>query len=305
MSVLRRFTLAAFLVPALAFALAPPPAVAQGGGDPWAQVMTPLPGPAEIFGGYAHGCIAGAQPLPADGTGYEVIRLSRHRYYGHPELLAYLKRLGRRAAAAGLPPFLVGDMAQPRGGPLPTGHASHQIGIDVDILLTFATPPYVPPAERENVALPSMLLANYHAIDPRRFGPKQMELIKLAASDPAVDRIFVNAVIKEALCRSAMASPPSQRAWLRQLRPWYGHDEHFHVRLRCPASSPDCIEQKPVPEGDGCGAELASWLRHLPPPPPEGVVHRMPILPTACHRVLEGKTVVSSQSSVISSPVSR
>jgi penicillin-insensitive murein DD-endopeptidase len=293
--------LASFIpaVIAAALALAPLPAAAQGGSDPWARVMMPLPGPAQIFGGPTHGCIAGALPLPPDGPGYEVIRLSRHRNYGHPELIAYLERLGRRAKAAALPPFYVGDMAQPRGGPMPAGHAAHEIGMEADIWLTFGSRTYLPVTAREDVDLPSMLLANYHAIDPHRFGPKQMELIKLAATDPAVDRIFVNAVIKEALCRSVMGSTPAERAWLRRIRPWYGHDEHFHVRLHCPASSPHCEELKPMPEGDGCGAELESWLRHLPPPPPvEPVVRRMPILPAACHRVLE--EAVSRQPSALS-----
>ena len=265
-----------------------PLANAQVSRDPWSRVATPTPGPTEIYGGAAHGCIAGAQQLPPDGPGYEAIRLSRHRNYGHPALLAFIERLGRRAQAAELPLFYVGDMAQPRGGPLPTGHASHQTGIDVDIWLTLAPHP-LPPAAREDLDLPSMLLANYHEIDRQRFGPRQIELIKLAATDPEVERIFVNAVIKEALCRSTLGSTPEERAWLGRIRPWYGHDEHFHVRLRCPAGSPHCQEQRPPPPGDGCSAELTSWLRHLPPPPPEERRHALPRLPAACHKLLTEK----------------
>jgi len=284
-----RFAAALALLALPLLVLPPAPAAASGetAGNDWSRVAAPLPGPARIIGGAAHGCLAGAEELPPDGPGYEAIRLSRHRNFGHPDLVAYIERLGRRAQAAGLPVFYIGDMAQPRGGPLPFGHASHQTGIDVDIWLTLAPKPYLPPAQREAVELPSMLLANYHEIDRRRFGEKQVALLRLAASDPAVDRIFVNAVIKEALCRSAIASPPAERAWLGRIRPWYGHDEHFHVRLRCPPGSPDCEEQRPAPEGDGCGAELASWLRHLPPPPPENAAGRHPVLPAACRAVLD------------------
>ena len=246
----------------------------------------PMAGPAQIFGGVSHGCIAGAAELPPDGPGYEAIRLSRHRNFGHPDLVAYIERLGKRAEAAGLPVFYVGDMAQPRGGPLPTGHASHQTGIDADIWLNLQPKHWTPPAEREDVELPSMLLANYREIDPRRFGPKQVQLLRLAASDPALERIFVNPVIKAALCRSVLGSTPAERAWLGRIRPWFGHDEHFHVRLHCPADSPYCEEQRPIPDGDGCGTELASWLRHLPPPPPENAPRRMPVLPAACHVLL-------------------
>jgi penicillin-insensitive murein endopeptidase len=252
----------------------------------WSRAGYPSAGPAQVIGGVAHGCITGAVELPPDGPGYEAIRLSRHRNFGHPDLVAYLQRLGRRAQLAGLSAVYVGDMAQPRGGPLPTGHASHQTGLDVDIWLTLQPKPYLPPQARENVDLPSMLLANSREIDPRRFGPKQVALKRLAAGDPRVERIFVNPVIKAALCRSEVSSSVSERAWLERIRPWYGHDEHFHVRLRCPAGSPDCEEQRPVPAGDGCGAELASWLAHLPPRPPEIATSRSPTLPVQCHALL-------------------
>ena len=51
-------------------------------------------------------------------------------------------------AASGLPVFYVGDMAQPRGGPLPFGHASHQTGLDVDIWFTLTPRPRLVPAAR-------------------------------------------------------------------------------------------------------------------------------------------------------------
>jgi penicillin-insensitive murein endopeptidase len=253
----------------------------------WSRAEYPAAGPSRVVGGVAHGCLFGAAELPPDGPGYEAIRLSRHRNFGHPDLVAYLQRLGHRAEAAGLPVFYIGDMAQPRGGPLPTGHASHQTGLDVDIWLTLQPKPYLPPQAREDVDLPSMLLANYREIDRRRFGSKQVALLRLATADPRVERVFVNPVIKAALCRSELKRSESERAWLERIRPWYGHDEHFHVRLRCPAGSPDCEEQRPVPAGDGCGAELASWLAHLPPRPPETASLRNPTLPAQCHAVLD------------------
>src|SRR6202043_3766668 len=116
-----------------------------------------------------------------------------------------------------------------------------------------------PPQARETVDLPSMVLADRSGVDPQRFGARQATLLRLAAGDARVDRIFVNPAIKRALCEQP------DHAWLHKIRPWYGHDEHFHVRLSCPADSPDCEEQRPVPAGDGCGAELASWLPPLPP----------------------------------------
>ena len=279
----RILTLVAGVAAALALLSADARASSDGRSNLWSQIETPLAGAPRVVGGVAHGCLMGAAELPPDGPGYAAVRLSRHRNFGHPMLVRYIETLGRATAAAGLPVFYVGDMAQPRGGPLPFGHASHQTGLDVDVWFTLQTRPSLPPDAREDVELPSMLLANYREIDPRRFGARQIKLLRLAASAPEVERIFVNPVIKAALCRNARST---DRDWLARIRPWFGHDEHFHVRLRCPADSPECETQKPVPEGDGCGTELASWLHHLPPPPPENSVPHARSLPFACQAVL-------------------
>ncbi len=266
---------------ALLFAL-PQPSDASSASNAWSETLGPLAGPPRSIGGAAHGCLAGAQALPPDGPGYQVIRLSRRRNYAHPDTIAFVEQLGRRAQAAGLPAFYVGDLSQPRGGPLPYGHASHQNGLDVDIWFNLDPKPALPVALREEVDLPSMVLPDLRHVDPKRFGPGQVKLLRLAASDPHVDRIFVNAAIKVALCRGLAAG---DRGWLERIRPWFGHDEHFHVRLVCPPGSPDCEPQPPVPPGDGCDATLASWLGK-PLPPASGYAHH-PVLPAACRRVLK------------------
>jgi penicillin-insensitive murein endopeptidase len=254
----------------------------------WSVIAAPAAGPARVVGGVAHGCLAGAMRLPDDGPGYEVIRLSRHRDFGHPDLVAFIARLGRQAQAAGLQPFYVGDMAQPRGGPLPFGHASHQTGIDADIWFDLDAKPPLAAAARESVALPSMLHAGLRDIDRKRFGPRQVKLLRLAAADPAVDRIFVNAAIKDALCRGVAGATQGGRDWLHRIRPWWGHDEHFHVRLKCPAGSPDCETQAPLPPGEGCDATLAWWRAQKPPPVHAAIAPRplAPKRPAACAAIL-------------------
>jgi penicillin-insensitive murein endopeptidase len=276
---------AALLLAAIALASGAAAAEAETRENTWSAVGGPSGGPPRVIGGVAHGCLAGAVRLPDDGPGYEVIRLSRHRDFGHPTLVAFIERLGRRAQAAGLPSFYVGDMAQPRGGPLPYGHASHQTGIDVDIWFTPAPAEPLPREAREDVDLPSMLRPASHEIDPLRFGRSQVRLLRLAAQDPAVDRIFVNAAIKEALCRGVGGAAQGGSNWLARLRPWYGHDEHFHVRLRCPKDSPECDAQAPTPPGDGCDESLA-WWRDRPLPRPSLALAPEPVLPPACRTLL-------------------
>jgi penicillin-insensitive murein endopeptidase len=260
-------------------------ATSAGAADsPWGAVRTPSAGAMQAIGGAANGCIAGAAALPADGPGFSVIRVGRNRFYGHRDTIAFVERLGRAAQAAGLAPFYVGDMAQPRGGPMASGHGSHMNGMDVDIWFNLDPKPALPPVAREEVDLPSMVLPDKSGIDPKRFDARQVSLLRLAASEPRIDRIFVNPVIKRELCR--LPDP----AWLHKIRPWYGHDEHFHVRLTCPADSPGCVGQAPIPAGDGCDASLDWWFEPHPPAPVPAVPKPpKPKLPVACAAVLEGK----------------
>jgi penicillin-insensitive murein endopeptidase len=253
------------------------------GGD-WHLASQPSIGPARSVGGYAAGCLAGARALAPEGPGYQVIRLRRHRNYGHPELVDYVQGLGRRLEAAHLGPVLVGDMSQPRGGPMPKGHASHQVGLDADFWLRLDLP-LLARERREELQEISMVDFEAGTVQPKVFTPAHVQLLRLAAADPRVERIFVNPVIKAELCRSA----GGDRSWLRLIRPWYGHDAHFHVRLRCPADSPECVPQKPLPPGEGCDEDLFSWLSspHPAPKPRPDRPARDPMLPASCHGVLQ------------------
>lgn len=219
----------------------------------------------EALGSYAKGCQAGAVELPETGATWQAMRLSRNRNWGQPEMVAFLKRLSEKAA--GLPGWngiYVGDIAQPRGGPMLTGHASHQIGLDADIWMLPATRLDLSATERENLSSISMQRANGAYVNDQ-WTPAHHELLKAAASDPAVARIFVFAGAKVQMCKDETGD----RAWLNKIRPWYGHHYHFHVRLSCPAGDKSCVDQAPPPPGDGC-ADAQAWVdRILNPPPPD------------------------------------
>lgn len=253
------------------------------------SVREPAPMQASAVGSYAKGCLAGATALPSDGPGWEVMRLSRNRYWGHPALVAFIERFAARVRArSGWPGILIGDMAQPRGGPMLTGHASHQIGLDVDIWLTPMPQARLSVEARERMSARSVLDRTRLAVDPRKWTASAMHVIKTAAEDRAVARIFVHPAIKKAMCEAA----GRDRAWLRKVRPWWGHDDHFHVRLACPAGSQACRDQAPPPPGDGCGREVESWLAELANPPKPDPNYRPPPplrladLPAACRSVL-------------------
>jgi penicillin-insensitive murein endopeptidase len=216
------------------------------------------------------------------------MRLSRNRNWGHPSLVKFLERLSAKAAKKGWPGLLVGDMSQPRGGPMITGHASHQVGLDADIWLTPMPDRTLTREEREEMSATMVVSDTLLDVDPKVWTPAHLEVIKAAAEDPETERIFVNPAIKKALCRDA----GEDRAWLHKVRPWWYHDYHFHVRIACPPDNPECKPQPPAPSGDGCGAELKSWLKdsiiHPKPspggPPAHGML--MSALPKECKAVL-------------------
>jgi penicillin-insensitive murein DD-endopeptidase len=247
---------------------------------------TPAGGPPQAIGAYERGCLEGAVALPADGPNWQVMRPSRNRAWGHPFLIALLERVAQKLPAeAGWPGLLVGDIAQPRGGPMLTGHGSHQIGLDADIWLTAMPSRRLTPAERDEMPATDVVATDGNDVDEATWTPQHRRLLEGFAREPAVERIFVNPAIKRALCHEAGAD----RAWLTKIRPWWGHNYHFHLRLFCPSGQSECRAQTPPPPGDGCGKELDWWFtpeaRHPTPGPP-----RRPLLladlPPACSKLV-------------------
>ena len=244
----------------------------------------------QAVGFYAKGCLAGGEALPINGSTWQVMRLSRNRNWGHPKLLDVVQRIAARAPRAGWPGLLVGDMSQPRGGPMLTGHASHQVGLDADIWLTPAPNRQLSRNEREEMSATMMVRDDRLDIDPRVFTPGHLVVIRAAAQEPSVQRIFVNAAIKKALCREAKGD----RSWLSKVRPMYGHDYHFHIRIGCPPGSTECESQTDPADGEGCSTgDLAYWFKEStlhPKPPKEPPKPKPPMtlaeLPPACRAVL-------------------
>ena len=259
----------------------------------FSEKKLPTLGHAMAIGYYPRGCLQGGVELPVDGPNWQVMRLSRNRNWGHPELVNFLERFAPLAAnATGWHGILVGDMAQPRGGPLPFGHTSHQIGLDVDIWFMPMPNHELSQKEREEISASDLVAPDRLHVNPKTWTPADVAFIKTAAEQPEVERIFVNAAIKKELCR---VEDNHHDKWLEKVRPWYGHADHIHVRLKCPADLPNCRKQEPVPASDGCAAkDLAFWFKdsvlHPKPGPPPKVPPK-PItladLPPACKNVLD------------------
>ncbi len=263
----------------------------------WGAVQTPSPASAsEPIGSYDAGCIRAARELPG-GAAWLLSHPERRRDFGDPTLVKFIEDLSHHVPSGSR--LRVGDLGQPRGGPLNSSHASHQIGLDADI--EYQLEPGIQPgaASPPSRWARSVLAADHMSFERGRWGRAQVDLLRAAAQDARVARIFVHPTVKVRLCRT-LVEPLD---WITKLRPWPGHDDHFHVRLHCPAGAPLCREQPEPPWGSGCFeaqvAQAKQVAAELAPPAPRGEpapdaqardrAVREYDLPSECRAVLEAK----------------
>ncbi len=255
----------------------------------WSAQKTPTQAskPSSI-GSYANGCISGAVALPSKGDGFYDMRRNRGRYFGHPKLIDFITELGQFVDRKYSKSIMTGDLSQARGGKMNFGHSSHRIGLDVDVWMQILNANEKPYRLRDMQTTISKsdgrLLAN-------KLKPEIRDALYFSATHKNVARIFVNPVIKASLCETE-----ADRSWLRKLRPWWGHHEHFHVRLNCPSDSPLCKNQASIPAGSGCNEGLYNWVDkqsdiangvYIKPPRTKPRKPRPPkILPEQCLNVL-------------------
>ncbi|MBN7761283.1 penicillin-insensitive murein endopeptidase [Nitratireductor aquimarinus] len=249
-----------------------------------------------VHGFYSKGCFAGGVAIAPDGPNWQAMRLSRNRRWGHPVMISVLEKLSREAAQDGWRGLLVGDISQPRGGPMLTGHASHQLGLDADIWFTEMPAKRMTVADRERISAISMLKKGSLYVDDKKWTKGHEAVLRRAASYPEVERLLVHPGIKKKLCDTVRGD----RSWLNKVRPFWGHHYHFHVRIGCPAGSPGCKPQNPPPRSEGCDDTLAWWFTDEPWKPAKGPakpkardVMTMAALPSACRAVLAAPDPVS------------
>lgn len=257
--------------------------------DVFGSFNGPSQGPAVSIGYYSQGCGQGFVPMPESGPSWQAMRLSRNRYWGHPEMISFLQGLSVAAQKAGWNGLYIGDISQPRGGPMTSGHASHQMGLDADVWMLPPPSLSLSQAQRESISSVSVVTNNGTALT-KYWTPGHMSILRAAARDPRVERIFTDPVVKVAMCQLETGN----RDWLRKIRPLNHHNYHFHVRLSCPKGS-ICREQDPPPPGDGC-AEAVEWVKNRidpsrvkPVPPNPNYRHprsyRMSEMPKQCTTV--------------------
>ena len=271
-----------------------------------AQKLPAATAPAS-YGFYSKGCFTGGVAIATDGPSWQAMRLSRNRRWGHPDLIAVVAKLSEKAKADGWNGLLVGDISQPRGGPMLTGHASHQIGLDADIWFTPMPNRRLSAAERESLSATSMLKGDSLLVDDSKWTKAHEAVLRNAAKFPQVERILVHPGIKKKLCDTVTGD----RSWLYKVRPFWGHHYHFHIRIGCPPGSTGCKGQAEPSRGDGCDKSLAWWFTDEPwrkpkpgtkQKPKARDVMTMAALPAACRAVLNAPSPVSEAAVTVTGP---
>jgi penicillin-insensitive murein DD-endopeptidase len=278
---------AAAALTGVVLAAAPLPAEAQDARILFSAKRTPSPHQSYAIGQNSRGCLAGGVALPESGPTWQAMRLSRNRFWGHPEMIGFIEEVSRAATKLGWNGIYVGDISQPRGGPVP-GHASHQVGLDADLWLLPPGRLDLSVSDRERISSLDVRAANQRQVNGN-WTRAHHRLLEAVARDPRVNRIFLTPPAKLQMCADA---PARDRDWLGKIRPWWGHNTHFHVRLNCPRGAKGCINPVPVPRGDGCN-EAIWWVTealeptdpNLPAPKPKPPL-RVADLPPQCATVL-------------------
>lgn len=248
--------------------------------NPWATVLEPLGERAQVHGSPSLGCFTGGVQVKGSGPYWEAVNLTRRCNYGHPHALEFIQDLGRWAVEeAKYGKLVIGDLSQPAGGPVTHRHASHQLGLDIDIRFRFTDRAFTD-QEREGYPEVPVALHELEVVDGKftlksvmldEWKESYAKLMEKAASHPRTERIFVTPPVKKALCEKyksvGEAGATAYPSWLRKVRPYYEHNAHFHVRLLCPSDSKGCVKLPPIPNdpGDvtkvGCsGGDLSTWF---------------------------------------------
>jgi penicillin-insensitive murein endopeptidase len=210
----------------------------------------------ESVGSYNDGIVRNSVALDLNHRGIQTMRPWNNRFFGHTDLKSFIYNLGKTSFESGLGQLMIGDLSHEDGGTL-SGHASHQNGLDVDIWFyrPADTMTNLPDSQREPSHFPHYLDPSNNEFYPGLWDTKLDQILKLAAEDKRVARIFVNPGIKKRLC----SLYPNQD-FLKKIRPWFRHHEHFHVRLACPIDSPNCKNQEASNSIECSGTDFDWWF---------------------------------------------
>lgn len=215
----------------------------------------PLTVSAEPIGSTNEGTLTDAVALPEAGEGFVHMYREHERYWGTPQLIKLIEAtaLDMESKYPGRDRLQIEDLSVKNGGDV-TRHASHENGLDVDIGYYKADGvEHDPTLKNQKFADPMVLKGK---VIPNFDVERNWELMKTLHRHGDVHKIFVDGLLKKALCGHAkkMGEYTENRLVLRSLRHQVNHQDHFHVRLHCPKEAKKCKKMPdPVKENEiGC-----------------------------------------------------
>lgn len=207
----------------------------------------------QAVGFYSKGSLINPSQLPNDGVGFLKLFQPRDRAYATQDLVTLIENAASAIALAfpGGERMQMGDFSQREGGQI-SGHASHQNGLDVDV--KFFNHAHLEQDPMGTNGFDEIFVDEKNQVTPNYDFERNEALVKFVVDSGLVRRIFVDGNIKKAFCDRAKASGEyrDDLEWLRRLRPLEGHQDHFHIRIACPTSSPNCVAQEEPPLGTSC-----------------------------------------------------
>lgn len=183
----------------------------------------------------------------------KIKRNSLSNVYGHPALVLMLQRSAKDIASASpASVMLVGDLSAEHGGRI-AGHRSHQSGRDADVGF------YLRDAKGRQVVLDRFVKidSNGQVIGEKGVyfdDHRNWLLVRSWLKDEraGIAHVFVAGHVRNRILAFARASKARARyydaakALLRQPSNSSVHDDHFHVRIRCPKGHEDICVQEAV-----------------------------------------------------------
>ncbi|MCU0659253.1 MAG: penicillin-insensitive murein endopeptidase [Polyangiaceae bacterium] len=255
---------------------APRPVATPVEEDTWQEGPSKLPEEAPRSGGSPeNGWLVGGRPWKDS----PVARRPASRgsaAYGVPELIDVVQRAaGKVAKDFPRSVLIVGDLSGREGGPI-HGHNSHQNGRDIDLGF------YI--LDEEQRFTTSEVFVHFDSRG-KHFGDRTLQfddlrnwaLVQALLTDEQVEvrTIFIAAWLRDRLLRTAMEFGASKELLNRAsgllIQPPNSppHDDHFHVRISCPAAhKPSCVDHSfGIPKGLVSSGLAPAILR---PGPPDG-----------------------------------
>lgn len=188
--------------------------------------------------------------IPADGKSFHQKSSSRNARWGSEHTLYFLNNLSDKIVKTQLSSLLVvGDVSKKGGGYL-TPHLSHQNGLDVDLGFLAADGINI-----EKEIFPDDFVNRRNNTLTKKFDiQKNWQMIRMAVESNWTYMIVTHPSVKKAFCQMVKKSGKLQEFSniLGQIIPDETHFDHFHLRLKCPATSPRCVIGPDLPAESRC-----------------------------------------------------